>query len=263
MGIPWENFLDRNSQILISDFHTIMKGAIIMGFIYCFTNKVNNKQYIGQTINSTNERYNNHKSNYQNENSKEYNSLLHKAFRKYGFENFKYEIIAKDIDDIDILNLLEIYYIEKYDTLMPKGYNIEKGGKNCSKPKSQEQKEKLTWGQAKLTKEEIVELRIAYKEGKSPSQIYKEKYQNKLQYASFMNIWSGRRYQNIMPECLENGRHTKMTWDKVKAIRKLYEEEKISYEKLAKRFDCSKATIADIIKERTWKSEKEPVSTIP
>lgn len=68
-----------------------------MGFIYCFTNTINNKQYIGQTINSTNERYCNHKSSYQNENSTEYNSLLHKAFRKYGFENFKYEIIAKDI----------------------------------------------------------------------------------------------------------------------------------------------------------------------
>lgn len=78
-----------------------------------------------------------------------------------------------------------------------------------------------------------------------------------------MNIWSGRRYQNIMPEYLEVGRRTKMTWDKVKAIRKKYVEEKISYEKLAEQFNCSKATIADIIKERTWKPEKEPVSTIP
>lgn len=62
-----------------------------------------------------------------------------------------------------------------------------------------------------MTEEEIVELRIAYKEKKSPTQIYNEKYKDRLHYAAFLNIWSGRRYANIMPECLEVGRHTKMS----------------------------------------------------
>jgi hypothetical protein len=53
-------------------------------------------------------------------------------------------------------------------------------------------------------------LRIAYKNGESPSKIYKEKYSERLHYNSFLNIWSGRRYKNIMPDYIEKGRHTKM-----------------------------------------------------
>ena len=40
-----------------------------MGIIYCFTNNINDKKYIGQTINPL-QRYNAHKSNYANKNNK-------------------------------------------------------------------------------------------------------------------------------------------------------------------------------------------------
>ena len=223
-----------------------------MGIIYRFTNQINNKQYIGQSINPNNERYNSHKSSYKNENSCEYNSPLHRAFRKYGFENFTYEILVKDISDIDILNQLEIYYINQYNTLIPNGYNIEIGGKNAPKPKTLEWKEKLTWGQAELTLDEIKELRIAYKNGESPSKIYKEKYSERLHYNSFLNIWSGKRYKNIMPDYINKGRHTKMNQEIANEIRKRYKNEKISYNKLAEEYNCSKSAIADIIKNRTW-----------
>lgn len=224
-----------------------------MGIIYCFTNLINNKKYVGQSIRNDNTRYNNHICSCKYESNSEYNSPLHRAIRKYGLENFKYEILAKDIEDINLLNNLEIYYIQKLNSLIPNGYNIESGGKNCSKPKSLEQKEKLTWAQAKLTEEEIIELRKAYMNKESPKKIYDEKYKNRLHYNSFLNIWSGRRYQNIMPEVLEKGRHTKMTQEKADEIRKIYSEEKISYQKLADRFNISKSTVADIIHNRTWK----------
>ena len=136
------------------------------------------------------------------EHNSEYNSPLHRAIRKYGLENFNYEILVKDISDIEMLNELEIYYIQKFNSQVPNGYNIEKGGKNCSKPKTQEQKVKLTWAQAKLTEEEIIELRYAYANNESPSKIYNEKYKDRLHYNSFLNIWSGRRYGNILPELL-------------------------------------------------------------
>lgn len=90
MGIAWETFLGENSQFYSDKIHTFMKGVNTMGLIYSFTNTINNKKYIGQTINSTKERYYNHKSAYKNEKSCDYNSPLHRAFRKYGFDNFEY-----------------------------------------------------------------------------------------------------------------------------------------------------------------------------
>ena len=137
MVIPWE-ILDETSQLNYDYFHTIMKGVEKMGIIYSFTNLINNKKYIGQSINDNNIRYKNHLYSSQNQNSLDYESPLHRAFRKYGIENFKYEILAMNIENFDILNELEKYYIKEFDTLVPNGYNIEEGGKNCSKPKTQE-----------------------------------------------------------------------------------------------------------------------------
>ena len=223
-----------------------------MGIIYCYTNKINGKKYVGQTINPE-QRYNAHKSNYQNPNHTEYNSLIHKAFRKYGFNNFTYEVLVKDIDDINVLNELEIYYIKKFNCQTPNGYNVEAGGKNCAKPKTLEHRKKEIWGQAKLTEEEVIELRKAYRDKKSPTEIYNKKYKDRLHYNSFLNIWVGKRYSLIMPEVFQNGRHTKLTAATVKQIRKDREQTNLSYDKLAEKYGVSKGTVADIIKRRTWK----------
>lgn len=224
-----------------------------MGIIYCFTNNVNGKKYIGQSISKGNARYNNHKSSYKNPDDCEYESPLHRAFRKYGFENFTYEILAQDIENIDLLNQLEIQYIQQYNCQIPNGYNIESGGKNCAKPKTIEHRKKEIWAQAKLTEEEVIELRKAYQRKESPTKIYKEKYEDIMHYNSFLNIWSGRRYALIMPEVFEKGRHTKLNAETVKLIRKDREETNLSYGKLAEKYGISKGTIADIINKRTWK----------
>lgn len=224
-----------------------------MGIIYCFTNNINGKKYVGQSISKGNARYNNHKSSYKNPDDCEYESPLHRAFRKHGFENFTYEILAQDIESIDLLNQLEIQYIQQYNCQIPNGYNIEPGGKNCAKPKTIEHRKKEIWAQAKLTEEEVIELRKAYQRKESPTKIYKEKYENIMHYNSFLNIWSGRRYALIMPEVFEKGRHTKLNAETVKLIRKDREETNLSYDKLAEKYGISKGTIADIIKKRTWK----------
>lgn len=97
------------------------------GVIYKFTNKTNGKVYIGQTIHEK-ARYKNHLSN-KRENFK---SLIDKAISKYGIENFDYEILYRCSGEreevIKELNNLEIEYIEKYDCLVPNGYNLQTGG---------------------------------------------------------------------------------------------------------------------------------------
>ena len=95
-----------------------------MGYIYCFTNLINNKKYIGSTIQEPKKRYNQHLYNAHNEKDKiRYAYPLYCAIRKYGIENFSFEILEEcDIEHQELLSL-ESNYIIKYDTIAPNGYN--------------------------------------------------------------------------------------------------------------------------------------------
>lgn len=57
--------------------------------------------------------------------------IFYKALRKYGWENFTFEVI-ESFDDFDqeLLNDLEQKYIEQYNSLVPNGYNMIPGGTN-------------------------------------------------------------------------------------------------------------------------------------
>ena len=225
-----------------------------MGAIYCYTNLINGMKYVGQTINDHTIRRNQHKSNSKNKNSSEYNSKLHQAFREFGYDNFKYEVLVNNVNTFEELNAYEIYYIKLFNCQFPNGYNKEPGGINCSKPKDDDWSYKLIWGQAKLSESEIIELRKAYQRKESPSKIYNEFYKDRLHYNSFLNIWSGKRYARIMPEVFnDEHRHTKLNATIVKQIKADRQNENLSYQKLADKYGISKSTIADIIKGKTWK----------
>lgn len=92
-----------------------------MGCIYMYTNKINGKRYVGQTTRTLEKRHCQHL--FQHE------SYFDRALQKYGEDNFTLEILADNIVDIDELNRLEEYYIEKYDTFN-NGYNLNRGGNN-------------------------------------------------------------------------------------------------------------------------------------
>lgn len=69
--------------------------------IYKITNQINQKSYIGQSTDILG-RWRHHKSSSKNEISAAYNYPLQRAFRKYGIENFSFEILeeclTKDLD---------------------------------------------------------------------------------------------------------------------------------------------------------------------
>lgn len=93
--------------------------------IYKFENKINHKIYIGQA-NNLSQRYKKHKNNI---NDISHQEIFYRALRKYGWDNFEYEILEEFYDyDKERLNKLEIYYIKKYNSLNPNGYNMTKGG---------------------------------------------------------------------------------------------------------------------------------------
>jgi group I intron endonuclease len=92
--------------------------------IYKATNKVNGKVYIGCTVKQLCERVRNHK----NSSLKGGKSYFHCAIRKYGIDNFCFDIL--DVcDDIDEMFALEHYYIDYFKSNKRKnGYNMTEGG---------------------------------------------------------------------------------------------------------------------------------------
>lgn len=91
--------------------------------IYNFINLINNKRYIGSTTQDPSIRYNQHIYNVNNDKSNKYNYPLYCAIRKYGIENFKFEILEQlDCSEAQ-LRKKEKEYIDKYNTVSPNGYN--------------------------------------------------------------------------------------------------------------------------------------------
>ena len=83
--------------------------------IYKITNKLNGKSYVGQSIHIE-RRWQEHKQ-------PSANSVIAQAIKKYGEQNFQFEIL-EEVSDITLLNAKEAYYIQMYNTIVPNGYNV-------------------------------------------------------------------------------------------------------------------------------------------
>ena len=106
--------------------------------IYKIENLINHKVYIGQSK-DINTRWSEHKSTAFYEKGKSYNNPLYRAIRKYGIENFSFEIIKETYDR----NYWEIFLIQIYHATDDNfGYNIECGGTYGSLIRTEEEKEK-------------------------------------------------------------------------------------------------------------------------
>jgi transposase len=93
------------------------------GLIYIIKNKINSKVYIGQTKQSLADRWNGHMKRYRDAKT---TYKLYNAMRKYGCENFYYELVVDDIPE-EQLDQKEREIIEQYDSYY-NGYNSTKGG---------------------------------------------------------------------------------------------------------------------------------------
>lgn len=134
-------------------------------YIYCYTNKINNKKYIGQTKQS--------KENRSGVNGWKYQRCprFWSAIQKYGWDNFSYTVLREGLT-LKEANYWERYYISIYHTWVDdplcNGYNLSKGGYNTEH--SQETIEKLR----KSHKKENLSKETLKKMSDSAKQRYKE-----------------------------------------------------------------------------------------
>ena len=115
-----------------------------MGWIYSITNKINGKQYIGQTsCEDYRQRWYKHKNKARHPETEINVSYLHRAMNKEGIDNFEFSIIEEVSNEQ--LDEKECYYIKLYNTLSPNGYNLTEGGagtRGYSRPQTPEENEK-------------------------------------------------------------------------------------------------------------------------
>jgi group I intron endonuclease len=92
--------------------------------VYKATNKINGKCYIGQTRHSLESRKKRHLSCAR----QGYSTHFYQAIRKYGENNFDWEVLGEASTKED-LNFLETYFIGFYDSIRH-GYTMVDGGDN-------------------------------------------------------------------------------------------------------------------------------------
>lgn len=147
--------------------------------VYCITNTVNNKKYIGITTQGIYERFRKHKVEANNGSDR----YLCKALRNYGAESFKIELVDDTASDYETLLKLEQYYIEKYDTFIPNGYNMTVGGEGTvgrkhtdeARKKISEKRKGYKYSDAEKERIRQKSLEVAYWKGKTMSDEARQK----------------------------------------------------------------------------------------
>ena len=100
-----------------------------MGCVYCATNTVNGKKYVGMTTFDLQKRIWEHLKKAE-EGSDCY---FHKSIRKYGFKVFEWSILITNENEIELFDI-EIKLIRDLNTIAPYGYNLTSGGEGIVNP---------------------------------------------------------------------------------------------------------------------------------
>ena len=98
-----------------------------LGKIYIITNDVNNKVYIGQTIQTLRKRFTGHCCYSKSDRSS--SMYIKRAIHKYGKDKFHISLLEEC--PIEKLNDREVYWISKYDSYN-QGYNLTLGGQTSN-----------------------------------------------------------------------------------------------------------------------------------
>ena len=90
--------------------------------MYLVTNRVNGKQYVGQTIGTVEKRWSKHGKLYSKRNAYFTNAII-----KHGRDNFLIEVLHECLSKEE-MDFVETFYIYLLNTIRPNGYNLTTGG---------------------------------------------------------------------------------------------------------------------------------------
>lgn len=101
-----------------------MSAPVVACIVYKITNLLNGKCYVGLTTTPLERRMASHRHDAK---TASYRSALYGAVRKYGWENFRIEVLESAIA-IETLGEREAFWIKECNALVPNGYNLTSGG---------------------------------------------------------------------------------------------------------------------------------------
>ena len=217
--------------------------------IYKWTNKINGKVYIGQSVNIAKRKAEHLRLN----RLETYNTLLAKAFRKYGAENFEFEVLEECSKDL--LNGREAYWIDYYhSTDLQYGYNLEEAGSFTRHQGTHN-------GRAILNEEIVLAIRNRiYVANEKPLTVYQD-YKELISYDAFNKMYKGYTWKEVdcsMIRALEDNKvgqpKAKLTADEVRSIRYRHEVNGETSGSIYKDFSdrVTTKTIRRILNYETW-----------
>lgn len=249
-----------------------MKSGI---YIYC--NLINGKKYVGQSVN-INKRI---KEHFRDSEIEDVKYVIHKAIKKHSIENF---YIIKIKYPKEMLNSMEKYYIELFNTFKGVGYNCTSGGDSDFNI-TEETRKKISEANmgcknsfyGKHHSEETKQILRDSQTGTTHSNETKLKMSNSHKGKIFsvewcMNIGNAqrgeksptfgipktpemkKRISDTMKKKAQRGEsspNSKLTEVDVSKIRKLHLKG-ISAMKISIRFNVSRKSISNIINGKTW-----------
>ncbi len=105
-----------------------------MWIIYCHTNRINGKRYIGQTMQNIKKRWYDQLYGASNINSNTHDYYFSRAIRKYGKDNWDHEILEENLETLNAANEAEQWWIGHFCSNDNRfGYNQISGGGSYGK----------------------------------------------------------------------------------------------------------------------------------
>lgn len=185
-----------------------------MGYIYKITNMITKKCYIGETKKSNPYlRWNEHKRKIEQGIGC---PALQDAVKKYGIDNFKFEVLIICFDEDRYK--IEMEYIKKFNSISPNGYNLTIGGEGGGFYGKKHSQETINNISIKM-KQKYIDNPELRNENSKKQKIIMNTPEIKLKIRE--GFKNSEKWKNSI-KGNHNKFHTKETKDKIKSISKNY-----------------------------------------